>query len=149
MGTTSVTKPRVFVDADVLFAGSASPTEHGGSLVVLRMAEITLIDAYTSKQAISECERTLKTKMPDALHTFQFLLSRCLSVVKNPPAREVKAYKGKAHPEDLPLLVAAIQARCDWLVTFNSKHYLPGVDRVTVLSPGDLLRRVRSLLAGL
>ena len=35
-------KPRVFVDADVLFAGAASPSEHGASFVVLRMAEITL-----------------------------------------------------------------------------------------------------------
>ena len=37
-------KPRVFVDADVLFAGSASPSEHSASLVVLRLAEITLIE---------------------------------------------------------------------------------------------------------
>ena len=45
-------KPRVFVDADVLFAGAAAPSEHGASLVVLRMAEITLIDALASPQVI-------------------------------------------------------------------------------------------------
>ena len=29
-------KPRIFVDADVLFAAAASPNEHGASLVILR-----------------------------------------------------------------------------------------------------------------
>ena len=38
-------KPRVFVDVDVLFAGAAAPSEHGASLTILRMAEITLIEA--------------------------------------------------------------------------------------------------------
>ena len=32
-------KPRIFVDADVLFAGASSPNEHSASLVILRMAE--------------------------------------------------------------------------------------------------------------
>ena len=41
---TTPAKPRVFVDSDVLFAGAASGAEHGASLVVLRMAEITLIE---------------------------------------------------------------------------------------------------------
>jgi hypothetical protein len=42
-------KPRVLVDADVLFSGAASPSQHSASLLVLRMAEITLIDALTSR----------------------------------------------------------------------------------------------------
>jgi len=42
-GTPSPPKPRVFIDADVLFAGAASPSEHGASLVILRMAEITVL----------------------------------------------------------------------------------------------------------
>jgi hypothetical protein len=37
-------KLRVFVDADVIFAGSAAPSEHSASHVVLRMGEITLLD---------------------------------------------------------------------------------------------------------
>ena len=43
--TAPGTKLRVFVDADVLFAGAASGSEHPASLVVLRLAEITLIEA--------------------------------------------------------------------------------------------------------
>jgi hypothetical protein len=45
MPTPQSRKPRVFVDADVFFAGAAAPTEHGASLTVLRMAEIMLAEA--------------------------------------------------------------------------------------------------------
>ena len=41
-------KPKVFVDADVIFAGAASPTEHGASHVVLQMGEVTFIDCSDS-----------------------------------------------------------------------------------------------------
>ena len=52
----SSNKPKVFVDADVIFAGAAAPTEHGASHVVLRMGEITLIDCISSEQAVKEPE---------------------------------------------------------------------------------------------
>ena len=42
-------RPKVFVGADVLFAGAASASKHGASLVILRLGEITLIDAVASK----------------------------------------------------------------------------------------------------
>ncbi|MBC7249776.1 MAG: hypothetical protein H5T62_05770 [Anaerolineae bacterium] len=53
-------KLRVFVDADVLFAGAASPGKHGASLLILRMAEITLIEAVASQQVITEAERNCR-----------------------------------------------------------------------------------------
>ncbi len=59
--------PRVFVDADVLFAGAALPSEHSASLVILRLAEITLLDAMASQQVITEAERSLREKLPDKL----------------------------------------------------------------------------------
>ena len=46
-------RPRVLVDADGLFAGAAAPSEQGASLVILRMAEITLIEAVASQQVIT------------------------------------------------------------------------------------------------
>jgi hypothetical protein len=48
MPKTSPPKPRVFVDADVLFAGVASADEHSASLLILRLSEITLIEAVAS-----------------------------------------------------------------------------------------------------
>jgi len=139
-------RPRVFVDADVIFAGSASPSEHGASLVILRMGEITLIDAVTSRQAISEAERNLAAKMPAALSTFRLLVERCLRVVIDPIQRDVAKYAGIAHAKDLPILAAAVRERCEWLVTFNTDDYLPGHPDVAVLRPGAFIQRVRTLL---
>lgn len=69
-------RPRVFVDADILLAGAAAPAEHGASLVLLRLAEITLIEAITSEQAIAEAERNLGDKLPAALPVFRLLVGR-------------------------------------------------------------------------
>jgi len=147
MPTTS--KPRVFVDADVMFAGSASPSEHSASLVTLRMGEITLIDAVTSRQAITEAERNLSAKLPQALTTFRLLVERSLRVVPNPSKEDLAGHKGIADPKDLPILMAAVRERCQWLVTFNVDDFQPGHPDVTVLRPGAFIQRVRTVLTHL
>lgn len=146
---TRPAKPRVFVDADVLFAGSAAPSEHGASLVLLRMAEITLLQAYASQQVLAEVERNLAEKLPKALPAFHLISARCLQIVADPSPAEVQAVSGLADACDLPILVAALQSGCPWLVSFNGRHYRPGHPDVLVLPPGDFLLRVRDLLARL
>lgn len=142
-------KPRVFVDADVLFAGSASPTTHGASLVVLRMAEITLVEAIISEQVIVEVERNLSAKMPTALPAFRLMVQRCLQVTVDPALEDLLPYAGLAEKKDLPILVTAVREQCKWLVTFNERHYRPGHPDVTVLSPGGFVQQVRQLLTRL
>jgi predicted nucleic acid-binding protein len=142
-------KPRVFVDADVLFAGAAAPGGHGASLVILRMAEITLIDAITSQQAITEAERNLSAKLPHALSTFRLLVDRCLCIVPDPRPEDLTPHTGSADPKDLSILIAAVREGCPWLVTFNVRDFKPGHPDVTVLRPGDFVMRVRDLLTHL
>jgi hypothetical protein len=149
MPATSPAKPRIFVDADVLFAGAASPSEHGASLLVLRMAEITLVEALTSEQVIFEAERNLAEKLPQALPGFRLIASRCLRVVPDPSPIDLQPYRGLADPADLPILVAALREGCPWLVTFNVRHFQPGHPGVAVLRPGDFLLRVRDRLTRL
>jgi len=139
-------KLKVFVDADVLFAGAASPSEHSASLLVLRLSEITLIDAITSEQAITEATRNLQKKLPQALPVFQHLVARSLTVTPSPAREDLRDFTDLADPKDLPILVAAIREECDWLVTFNTRHYRPGHPGVTVLRPGDFILRVREQL---
>ena len=142
-------KPRAFVDANVLFAGAAAPSEHGASLTILRMAEITLIEALTCQQAIIEAERNLAAKLPVALPAFRLIVSRCLQIVFDPTPEELAPHAGRADPEDLPILVSALREGCPWLVSFNLRHFQPGVPAVTVLRPGDFVLRVRDHLSGL
>ena len=138
--------PRVLVDADVLFAGSASPSEHSASQVILRMAEITLIEALISEQVFTEVERNLAAKLPQALPNFRHLVSRCLQIVPDPTSELINQHRGKADPKDLPILVTAARENCNWLVTFNLTHFQPGLEEVTVLRPGNFVLLVRDLL---
>lgn len=142
-------KPRVFVDADVLFAGAASPSEHGASLVVLRMAEITLIDAIASEQVIVEATRNLAAFLPMAVPLLEQIIKSCLQVVRDPLPQDVAQHAGLADPKDLPLLVAALREQCPWLVTFNIRHYQPGHTSIKVVRPGEFIQQVRSMLAHL
>lgn len=146
---TRSAKPRVFVDADVLFAGCAASSQYGASLVVLRMAEITLVEAFASPQVIDEVERNLSAKLPKVLPAFHLVVARCLQIVPEPDAASLTAYTGLADPGDLPILAAAHLSECPYLVSFNLRHYYPGHPRVIVLSPGDFLLRVRDLLTRL
>lgn len=82
-------KPRIFIDADVLFAGAASPNEHSASNLILRMAELTLIEAITFTQVITEVERNLESKIPKAVPAFRLLVSRCLKIVEDPAPAEI------------------------------------------------------------
>ena len=144
---TTPAKPRVFVDSDVLFAGAASGSEHGASLVVLRMAEITLIDAVVSEQVIVEVERNLSGYLPGAVPVFRQLVSRCLRVVPDPTAAELATCRTLANPKDAPILAAAVREVCPWLVTFNVRHFQPGHPSLTVLRPGAFVQHVRARLA--
>ena len=138
---------RVFIDADVLFAGAASPNSQRASLVVLRLAEMTLIDAWTSQQVIDECSRNLTNKLPAALPLFQTLVQRCLHLTTTPKADEIAVYAGLADIKDLPIITAAIREDCPWLLTFNVRHFQPGHPSVKVVRPGEFVQHVRYLLA--
>ncbi len=133
----------------MLFAGAVAPTQRGASVVVLRMAEITLIEAIASRQVLLEAERNLEAKLPQALPAFRLIVQRCLNLVPDPLPQTVQPHTGRAHPKDLPILVAALEHRCPWLVTFNVRHYRPGHPEVTVLPPGGLILQVRDLLTRL
>jgi hypothetical protein len=139
----------VFLDADVIFAGAASPSEYGASHVVLRMGEITLLECLTSQQAVTEVERNLTDKLPAKLPEFHLLVSRCLRVVPDPEPDDLLPYADQADAKDLPILVAALRERCPYLLTFNVRHYSPPTDMITVQPPGEFLLTVRFLLSQL
>jgi len=144
-----VSKLRVFVDADVLFAGSASPSTQGASHILLVMGELTLIEGLTSEQAVIEAERALEAKLPAKLPEFRLLVSRALRVVPDPAPMEVRVCAGQAHPKDLPLLAAALREGCSCFVTFNTRHYFPAHEAIKILRPGDLILTIRQTLSQL
>lgn len=146
---TSPPKLRVFVDADVLFAGAASPSTHGASHILLVMGELTLIECVTSTQAVTEVERNLAAKLPAKLPEFRLLVSRALHIVPDPAPEDLPAYAGQADPKDLPLLAAALREACPYFITFNTRHYYPTGDAIKILRPGDMVLTIRQTLGQL
>lgn len=142
-------RPKIFLDSDVVFAGAASPTDHGASHVTLRMAEITLIECVVSDQVVTEAERNLMAKLPAKLPEFRLLIDRSLQVVGDPLPNDLPPHSGQADPKDLPVLVAALREGCSHLLTFNLRHYTPVAQQITIQRPGDFLSSIRELLASM
>jgi hypothetical protein len=141
--------PRVFFDADVIFAGAASPAEYGASLILLQMGQWGLIACGSSRQAASESERNIARKLPTRLPELRSIIGRSLMLVPDPTPDDLAPYLGLADAKDLPILVAAIQHGYPRLLTFNTRHFRPPASLITVQRPGDFLGEIRAALATL
>jgi hypothetical protein len=118
-------RPSIFLDADAMFAGAASPREYGASHVILRLGQYTILDCVTSEQAIAEVERNLSLKAPSKVGTFRAIIRDCLRVVPDPEDEQIEPFAEMADAGDLPMLVAAVSHGAHRLITFNVRHYWP------------------------
>jgi predicted nucleic acid-binding protein len=144
----------VFMDSSALFAGIAS--SGGAARVLLLLAEEKLITVIISEQVVAETERAVARKVPQALATFrQALRSTGLRIVRDPTLEKVRANEDIiGHLPDVAVVVAAMEADVDCLVTFSRRHFVddPGVaarSGLRIGSPGDGLTWVREQLARL
>lgn len=140
---------RLYLDADILFAGAARSSETAASYALLLLGEPGLIEIVVAAQVIEEAERDLTAKAPAALPAFRRIVERCVDVRPDPLPEAVVARRGLADPEDLPHLVAALEADCRWLVSFNVRDYRPDHPDLTVVAPGRMIQHLRARLAGL
>lgn len=116
----------VYLDADVLIAGAASPNAHSAAQVVLTLSEITLLDAITSTLAVTECRRNIEAKFEqsgEVLGRFDDLIAHALEVVEAPSPKQVRRYEPYADWKDVPHLASTAQHRCRYLVTYNVTDY--------------------------
>jgi predicted nucleic acid-binding protein len=145
----TIAKLRVFFDADVLIAGSASKTHSSASYLLLQLSELTLVEGMICPYVREEVERNLQAKLPHALPVFRALVRTALREVPDPSLDSLKPWTGRADPKDLPVLVAAIVNGCRYLVTFNKRDYFDPPEPLEVVEPGELVQRVRKELAAL
>lgn len=142
-------QPSVFLDADAMFAGAASPHAYGASHVILRLGQYTILDCVTSEQAIAEVERNLATKAPSKVTTFRDIIRDCLRVVSDPDADQIAPFAGMADADDVPILVAALSSGAHRLITFNIRHFRPPPSLIRVQRPGEFLAALRLQITGL
>jgi len=124
---------RLFLDANVIF--SAAYLENARLLALWKLRGVLLCSSrYAVEEARINLEQPSQRERIDelagALHFFENFSSQL------PP--------GIVLPEkDIPILAAAIEAKADYLLTGDVRHFGPylgkKVEGVTILLPGDYL----------
>lgn len=142
-------QPRIFLDSSALIAGVLSSSGAARALLVLSENERVLL--FISEQVKIECERAFLRKAPQALPAFNETIQHArLHIIENPTREEVQKNIGWIRDEtDVPILLAALACRADFLVTHNRKHFLddPQVAEKTSLrlgTPADALEWLRT-----
>lgn len=131
---------RVFLDANVLFSAADGP--EGRCAALFELAARGKCVLLTSAYAVTEADRNLRHKKPEALKAFAALLEKIRIVGEPNPAKRGEAEGLGLDPGDVPILAAAFE-RCDLLVTGDRKHFGIFMGRsvrgIRVMSPGEAL----------
>lgn len=132
----------------MLVAGAFSTT--GASHIILRLGGLSIIQCIAPLQVREEAERNLRYKMPEALPVFRTLTEHALTIVPDPAKEEAARFLTQAHPEDASILAAAMMNECQYLLTFNTRHYRPAASTsLSVLTPGKFLQQFRRAVSRL
>jgi predicted nucleic acid-binding protein len=141
--------PELFVDSSARFAGVG--TASGASRALLVLAEEGLVTIVVSEQGIVETERAVARKVPRALPALREALRHTrLRIVRDPRPDEVQAHRHLgAHQPDVAIVLAAMQAGVDYLVTPNRRHFIddprvPARSGLRVGTPGTALGWARA-----
>lgn len=138
----------LFLNSRALIAGVVGA--QGAARVLLLLAESGQISVTISEQVLAESEHAIARKAPRALSNFrQAILASKVQIVRDPSPEDVAAdAKLITRAADVPIVLAAMQAKVDYLVTLNRKHFIddPGVAQragLRIGTPGDALGWVR------
>jgi predicted nucleic acid-binding protein len=139
-------KPRVFVDATVLFAGIGWPR---WSYAVLRHAVQRDFQLVLSPLVIEQARRNLQEKLPASVASFDTWLSHVsCELAPDPRPEAVATHLDLVRDvEDVPVAVAALAAHVDYLVSEDKDFTEESATRelrkhVTIMRPVIFLREV-------
>jgi len=147
-----MSKFNIFLDSSALIAGAISET--GAAHVLLQLGESEDILLTISEMVIVESERSIAKKSPRNLNDLRKLIKTAkLRIVNDPSRKEVEANLYLIEdPNDVPILLAAMKAKVDYLATHNRKHFLddPKVAEkagIKIGTPSDVLAWIRENLS--
>ena len=136
---------QVFLDANVYFAGFFSKS--GASSLILELARRGKVSLFATRLVLLEADRNLRKKAsPAVLKTFRrYLQNTKIHVMPMPDEKLFKPYEPYIYPKDLPILVAAVESKADFLVTLDRKHFftsqlLSKVKKIKIITSADFIR---------
>lgn len=144
-------KINIFLDSSALIAGIISET--GAAHVLLQLGETEDIALTISELVLNETERSIARKSPENLGNAKKEIQKSnIKVLQDPSRKEIQANLYLMDdPDDVPILLAAIKAKVDYLATHDHKHFLddPKVAEksgIRIGTPGDVLAWLRENL---
>lgn len=144
-------KINIFLDSSALIAGVLSKT--GASHSLFMFGEDETIQLTVSEYVVGESDDVLKRKSPrNVKNLHDSLITSKFYITPDPPDEEIQANLYLMNdPDDIPILLAAIKAKVDYLATHDRKHFLddPKVAEqagIKIGTPGDVLAWIRESL---
>jgi predicted nucleic acid-binding protein len=147
-----VTSPvvRVFTDSNVLVEGLVSPRSTSRAILILARARVfkLVLSPYVEKEVE---EALLKRLSFDYEAGSRLIDDYALAMQLLDPERLERISKADfdanrhliRHLNDVPVLVTAIKAKPDWLITANTEHFSDEVAERTglrIINPGGFLK---------
>ncbi len=150
-GTGSRKQLRLFLDSNVLTGGIVARWGLDGavlSLCAARICRLVLAEAVrgeVEKNLLLHAGGLDDDEAQQTLDDYIKLIRLARPEIVPYPARAdvLAAHLLIVHQADVPVLLSAMQARPDWLLTHNRKHFIPQVAKRTGLrigSPADFFR---------
>lgn len=145
-------KVSIFLDSSALIAGVIS--ENGAAHVLLQLGETEDVSLKINEFVFNETTRSIGRKSPQNLENVQKEIEKArIVILQDPPHEEIQANLYLMEdPDDIPILLAAIKAKVDYLATHDHKHFLndPKVAEKAGLkigTPGNVLAWIRENLS--
>jgi predicted nucleic acid-binding protein len=144
-----MSRDNFFLDSSALISGVSSSV--GASRALLQLAENGLITITISEQVVAETERAIARKLPRAVVYYrQTINDPSVQIIHDPAPEDLQLHLGIiSHLADVPIVVAAMKAGVDYLVTLNRRHFIddPQVairSGLRIGTPGDALTWFRA-----
>ena len=144
-------KVNIFLDSSALIAGIISET--GAAHVLLQLGETENIALTISEVVLNETKRSIARKSHENLEDVKKEIKKSrIRILQDPSYEEIQANLYLMDdPDDVPILLAAIKAKVDYLATHDHKHFLddPKVSErsgIKIGTPGDVLAWLRENL---
>lgn len=111
---------RIFLDANVLFTAAHNP--RGKAAFLFELAAANVLKLFTSTYAREEAERNISAKYPECVNDFKQLFQDCTVV----PVTSLSVDYPEILPaKDAPIFVAAVHCRVSHLLTGDTRHFGP------------------------
>ncbi|MGH9607263.1 MAG: PIN domain-containing protein [Terracidiphilus sp.] len=148
---------RLFLDSNVLTGGIVSPW--GLDKAVLSLCAARICRMVLAEAVRDEVEENLllhaaalsPLEADKLIEAYRKLIQLTRpEEIPHPDADLVRANRHLIrHAPDVPVLLSAMAAKADWLLTHNIKHFTPTVARragLQIATPAEFFRKLSSLL---